>query len=483
MPAGAGGTPGRPPAQPHHAAAGASSPSPSGQIFQPFRRHLAFASTKPPFFPPDDYHRFSSDESRLSTGGDQEADAIVVRTPLLKRKSGTVESEVTSSPMNLCSPVNARSVDSPFQTPISGKGGGKANNKSRVSKSNKSGPQTPISSMGSPLPATPSSSCRDDSSLRLLTRKFIELIKRAKDGVLDLNNAAETLKVQKRRIYDITNVLEGIGLIEKTIKNQICWKGNDSSGPEELNADSSCLQEEVEKLYTEERRLDEQMREMQEKLKNLSEDENNQKLLFITEEDIKGVPCFQNETLIAIKAPHGTTLEVPDPDEAVDYPQRRYRIILRSTMGPIDVYLVSQFEEKFEEMSGVEPSTSLPLASGDGSNNNVVEEPDNANNLGNEGETSMLAFQISSDANSMQECAGGIMRIVPPNVDNDVDYWLLSDGDVSITDMWRTDSGVDWSGMDILQPDFGMANVSTPKQQTPPPATADVPQQDDRFMG
>jgi transcription factor E2F3 len=24
---------------------------------------------------------------------------------------------------------------------------------------------------------------------------------------------------------------------------------------------------------------------------------------------------FQNETLIAIKAPHGTTLEVPDPDE------------------------------------------------------------------------------------------------------------------------------------------------------------------------
>lgn len=26
--------------------------------------------------------------------------------------------------------------------------------------------------------------------------------------------------------------------------------------------------------------------------------------------------------------------------QAVDYPQRRYRIILRSTMGPIDVYLV-----------------------------------------------------------------------------------------------------------------------------------------------
>lgn len=35
------------------------------------------------------------------------------------------------------------------------------------------------------------------------------------------------LKVQKRRIYDITNVLEGIGLIEKSIKNQITWTGGE----------------------------------------------------------------------------------------------------------------------------------------------------------------------------------------------------------------------------------------------------------------
>lgn len=32
------------------------------------------------------------------------------------------------------------------------------------------------------------------------------------------------LQVQKRRIYDITNVLEGIGLIEKKLKNRIQWK-------------------------------------------------------------------------------------------------------------------------------------------------------------------------------------------------------------------------------------------------------------------
>ena len=34
------------------------------------------------------------------------------------------------------------------------------------------------------------------------------------------------LNVQKRRIYDITNVLEGIGYIEKISKNKIRWIGS-----------------------------------------------------------------------------------------------------------------------------------------------------------------------------------------------------------------------------------------------------------------
>ena len=36
------------------------------------------------------------------------------------------------------------------------------------------------------------------------------------------------LDVQKRRIYDITNVLEGIGLIAKYKKNKIRWAGHDN---------------------------------------------------------------------------------------------------------------------------------------------------------------------------------------------------------------------------------------------------------------
>lgn len=72
--------------------------------------------------------------------------------------------------------------------------------------------------------STPKPGCRFENSLSMLTSRFLDLIHEAKDGVLDLNEAAKKLDVQKRRIYDITNVLEGINLIEKNSKNHIQWK-------------------------------------------------------------------------------------------------------------------------------------------------------------------------------------------------------------------------------------------------------------------
>jgi len=59
------------------------------------------------------------------------------------------------------------------------------------------------------------------------------------------------------------------------------------------------------------------------------------------------------DTIIAIKAPSGTTLEVPDPDEGMEYPQRRYQIYLKSISGPVEVFLVSPVEGGDNAMSGV----------------------------------------------------------------------------------------------------------------------------------
>ncbi|KAL2503138.1 Transcription factor E2FA [Forsythia ovata] len=435
------------------------------------RRHLPFASMKPPFVPPNDYHRFST--PGRTPVADHPPEVVVVKSPPPKWKNGNANNEVEPSEWATSSGCNAV-ANSPFRTPVSRKGG-MTSGRSKATKNNRSVPSTPVTNVDAPSPLTPAGSCRYDSSLSLLTKKFINLIKCAEDGELDLNKAADTLQVQKRRIYDITNVLEGIGLIEKKLKNRIRWKGLDPSRPEEMQNDATLLQAEFENLSMEEKRLDERIREMQEKLRDLSEDENNQKWLFVTEDDIKGLPCFQNETLIAIKAPHGTTLEVPDPDEAVDYPQRRYRIILRSTMGPIDVYLVSQFEEKFEELSGVEQPTSFLPAPSSGSNGNLaIERASLANSVSDIEAHTQESQTMSSNFGASPEFSGGMTKIVPSNIDNDADYWLLSDADVSITDMWKTDSGLEWNGVNMLHEEFEMAAISMPRPQTPPSRVANV---------
>ncbi len=62
-----------------------------------------------------------------------------------------------------------------------------------------------------------------DNSLNVLTSRFVAYLRTAKAGTADLTTAATKLQVPKRRLYDITNVLEGIGLIEKREKNIVIW--------------------------------------------------------------------------------------------------------------------------------------------------------------------------------------------------------------------------------------------------------------------
>ncbi|KAG4113438.1 hypothetical protein ERO13_D13G223800v2 [Gossypium hirsutum] len=402
---------------------------------QSLNRQLLFSMA-----PGDDCHRFALAEPRSIA--DQEAEAMV-----LKRKSDVADREVESGEWTLPRGYNEVFIGL-SQTPVSGKGG-KAQKTSRLAKSSKFGSQTPSSNLGSPgNNLTPAGPCRYDSSLGLLTKKFINLIKQAEDGILDLNKAAGTLEVQTRRIYDITNVLEGIGLIEKKLKNRIQWKydrGLDVSRPREVDENVATLQAEVENLHNQEHRLDGQIRKMQERLRDLIEDENNNKWIFVTEEDIKSLPCFQNEMLIAIKAPHRTTLEIPDPDEDDDFLQKRYWIVLRSSMGPIDVYLVSQIEEKFEEIQGVGLPSNLPSTSG-------LDENPAARMVTEESRDIETQDQYINgmclDHHVSQDFVSGIMKIVPSDLDNDADYWLLSDPSVSITDIWRIESGIELNNFD-----------------------------------
>ncbi|XP_062276322.1 transcription factor E2F4 isoform X1 [Scomber scombrus] len=187
-------------------------------------------------------------------------------------------------------------------------------------------------------PQTPS---RHEKSLGLLTTKFVTLLQEAKDGVLDLKAAADTLAVrQKRRIYDITNVLEGIGLIEKKSKNSIQWKGvGPGCNTREIADKLIDLKAELDDLALREHELDQQRVWVQQSIKNVTDDSNNSPMAYIKHEDLCG--AFKGDTLLAIRAPIGTQLEVPIP-EAVLNGQRKYQIRLKSSSGPIEVLLVNK---------------------------------------------------------------------------------------------------------------------------------------------
>ncbi|CAG4908383.1 unnamed protein product [Colias eurytheme] len=149
---------------------------------------------------------------------------------------------------------------------------------------------------------------RYEKSLGLLTTRFVSLLQKAKDGVLDLKVATELLAVrQKRRIYDITNVLEGIGLIEKRSKNSIQWIGASPDGTSsEFCAKVSTLRNQVHRLEEHENLLDKQMHYIEQSIKNVLDDKDNKALSYVTERDIK--KCFEHEQVLVLECQLGTKL-------------------------------------------------------------------------------------------------------------------------------------------------------------------------------
>jgi hypothetical protein len=106
-----------------------------------------------------------------------------------------------------------------------------------------------------------------NSALGFLARKFIHVLFASPTCSVDMNAAALQLEVPKRRIYDVTNVLEGVGLIEKRSKNTVAWKGSElllgssfsSAAKQRINE----IRDEISDLHSQEASLDQWMVQLQ----------------------------------------------------------------------------------------------------------------------------------------------------------------------------------------------------------------------------
>jgi len=182
---------------------------------------------------------------------------------------------------------------------------------------------------------------RQDNSLGVLTKKFIHLIQQSPNLTVDLNDVVRELNVQKRRIYDITNVLEGIGFIEKVLKNKIKWVGK----AENPMADNELthLIDELERAGAEENEIDRWTNYLQGMIMDLTNDESNNKYSYVNFDDVKCVntnPREDDQPFLVVRAPKGAILEVPvaEHDSIDEFP---YKMNLTSQDEEILIYIVS----------------------------------------------------------------------------------------------------------------------------------------------
>jgi len=128
---------------------------------------------------------------------------------------------------------------------------------------------------------------RNESSLSVLTSKFLNLLSNSPDGKIDLNDAVKILNVQKRRIYDITNVLEGIGYIQKFTKNKI--QLIDQQDEKGLDQQLNILKGEMEQLEKTENEYEQEISKLEAELDQLMKNPEEMKYAFITESDVKSL--------------------------------------------------------------------------------------------------------------------------------------------------------------------------------------------------
>ena len=166
---------------------------------------------------------------------------------------------------------------------------------------------------------------RSENSLEEIAKRFFKCISKYKNNSITINDVVKELKVKKRRIYDVTNVLEGkyifllilfllknlgIGFIKKEGRNKIKWIKDDLALKNIIknieNNENIDIKDNKEKKVN---LIQEEIKKV-DKLISIAEDNLNKinKNLFLTYDNIKGGDKFHN--YIALKSNEETNPDI-----------------------------------------------------------------------------------------------------------------------------------------------------------------------------
>ena len=158
-----------------------------------------------------------------------------------------------------------------------------------------------------------------ENSLGKLTKDFINYIKTEGRKSININDLVNKLGVKKRRIYDITNVLQGIEYLQKSGKNEIIWtktitnKSKAKKKPSLIKKNNNNKQKlNKEELEKEKKELDDDIEKFKAEFNSIAKKGEFEEYGYITLDDIKKLSINKKVDLVVIKATKGTVMNVID---------------------------------------------------------------------------------------------------------------------------------------------------------------------------
>ena len=161
-----------------------------------------------------------------------------------------------------------------------------------------------------------------ENSLGQLTKDFINYIKTTGRKSININDLVNKLGVKKRRIYDITNVLQGIEYLQKSGKNEIVWtktisnksktKKKSATTKKNNNNKQKINKEDLEK---EKNQLDSEIDKFKAEFNSIAKKAEFAEYGYITLDDIKRLSINKKVDLVLIKATKGTVMNIIDKND------------------------------------------------------------------------------------------------------------------------------------------------------------------------
>lgn len=159
-----------------------------------------------------------------------------------------------------------------------------------------------------------------------LTQDFLDILMKANGEEVDISKIGDQFGGSKRRLYDVTNVLAGIGVIDRCGKSKVKWIGGGE--PDE----SALLKE----LMEEEHEIDRMTQLVEENMAMLAESSDFKNFAWVSEEDVSKLANGEGVSLFALRGPSDLQIEVP-PAESGEV----HRLVCSSQSGTVDLIRIS----------------------------------------------------------------------------------------------------------------------------------------------